>query len=102
MRWAMNWASFLTHPSSADPRVYCHVSPRKYTPAPRYAATMHEPCSVVEHRDVHEAVINRESAGPDHRRRRQTATVGEDHLRALRIDRAPAQTDAPAACIARA
>ena len=28
----MNCASFLTHPSSADPRVYCQVSPRKYNP----------------------------------------------------------------------
>src|SRR5215207_6757666 len=32
MRWAMNCASSLTQPSSADPRVCCQSRPRKYTP----------------------------------------------------------------------
>src|SRR5215208_5745254 len=32
MRWAMNCASSLTQPSSAEPRVCCHSRPRKYKP----------------------------------------------------------------------
>ena len=54
------------------------------------AAVVHEARRVVEHRDVDEAVIDREAGGPDHRGGRQTRAVGEDDFRALGIDGAAA------------
>ena len=84
IRSAMKEASSATHPSSADPRVCCHGSPRKVQTGDGgdAAAVLDAPVGT-EDREPHEGVVETEAGRPDHRADGLAAAVGEDQAVAL-------------------
>ena len=85
IRCAMNSASSLTQPSSAEPRVCCQGRPRKYSPGtsvtPRSCLTCPR---VVEDGQLDERVVEPEARRPHDASTASVGAVGERHRRALR------------------